>query len=311
MSEVNWKGVDLNLLLTFDAIIRFESVSEASKHLHLGQPATSYNLKRLRELIQDPLFERHGHRMLPTTRAREIAPKVAEILHIVTSDILPLDKFNALEFDGIFRIGLSDYAEQIYAPLLFDSLSHLAPKSKVIFKPADSAEHCVGLLENDEVDLCVGVFHSLPDHVFRNFLYQEKHLCMFDNSKVHASSPISLQEYLDTPQAIITANQELVSQVDVTLKKMQTKRNVVIGTTRYLTIRQMLKERTLLAVMAEMVGKVVVDDDGLTMCEPPIDIPDFNVDLIGLKRDINHPRLAWLMELMQDLIQKKVAEIRA
>lgn len=58
MAEVNWQRVDLNLLLTFDALFRYRSVSKAAESLHLGQPATSYNLKRLRELLSDPLFER-------------------------------------------------------------------------------------------------------------------------------------------------------------------------------------------------------------------------------------------------------------
>ena len=62
MSEINWRGVDLNLLLTFDAIMTFGSVSLAAKHLYLGQPATSYNLKRLRTLFNDELFERHGNK---------------------------------------------------------------------------------------------------------------------------------------------------------------------------------------------------------------------------------------------------------
>ena len=39
MSEINWRGVDLNLLLTFDAIKTLGSVSLAAKHLYIGQSA--------------------------------------------------------------------------------------------------------------------------------------------------------------------------------------------------------------------------------------------------------------------------------
>ncbi len=93
VKDLNWRGIDLNLLLTFDALFRLKSVSAASKELHLGQPATSYNLKRLRELLGDPLFERQGNKMQPTVRAHEIAPKVQTILSIFTQEVLPAEKF--------------------------------------------------------------------------------------------------------------------------------------------------------------------------------------------------------------------------
>lgn len=309
MDDINWRGIDLNLLLTFNALMQRGSVSLASKQLHIGQPATSYNLKRLRELLNDPLFERHGNKMLPTLRAKEIAPKVERILAIFTQDILPTETFEPCNYDGKFIIGVSDYAEQIFGPELFDRLQFSAPQSKVLFKPVDN-ENCVTLLEEQDCDLCIGVFNQLPSHVNTTFLYREKHLCTFDNQVINAPLPIPLDQYLATPQIIITANQQLTSQVDNTLEKMDVKRNVVLGTTRFLTIRRMLSGRNVLAVMAELVGRSELIDDQLTLCEPPIDIPDFDIEMVTLHRNSTHPRTQWLSTLVQTIIQKKVIELR-
>lgn len=309
VKDLNWRGIDLNLLLTFDALFRLKSVSAASKELHLGQPATSYNLKRLRELLGDPLFERQGNAMLPTIRAHEVAPKVQQILAIFTQDILPADKFESESYAGKFIIGVSDYAEQIFGPDIFDSLQQLAPQSKVLLKPVDSS-NCVTLLEEQDTDLCIGVFNELPNHLNTTFLYREKHLCTFDNRVLNTKLPIPLETYLDTPQMIITANQELTSQVDGTLEKMGVKRNVVLGTTRFLTIRRMLSGRNLLAVMAEMVGRSELIDDDLVLCEPPIAIPDFDINMVTLKRNASHPRIQFLTQLVQNLVQEKVRELR-
>ncbi|PTB34072.1 LysR substrate-binding domain-containing protein [Photobacterium phosphoreum] len=309
MKEINWRGIDLNLLLTFDALYRFKSVSAASKHLYLGQPATSYNLKRLRELLQDPLFERVGNKMLPTTRAQEVAPKVAMILAIFSQDILPSVVFEPQCYEGTFIIGVSDYAEQIFGPDLFDTLQQLAPYTKVIFKPVDS-ENCVDLLTAHNTDVCIGVFNNLPEDVLTTFLYREKHLCTFDNRVMQAQVPLDLTTYLNTPQMIVTANECLTTQVDKTLAKLGVKRNVVLGTTRFLTVRRMLLGRKMVAVMAEMVGRSDLIDDSLTLCVPPIDIPDFNIDMVTLKRDSHHPRIIWLSELITQLIQNKVNTLR-
>ncbi|GLO63270.1 LysR family transcriptional regulator [Vibrio sp. MACH09] len=310
MKELNWRGIDLNLLLTFDAIMRFESVSDASKHLNLGQPATSYNLKRLRELLNDPLFERVGHRMVPTHRAREIAPRIEHILTVFCEDVLPRKNFDFDAYNGTFKIGLTDYAEQIFGPDLFDLIQSLSPKSKIIFKPADS-QNSVQLLEKDEIDLCIGVFHDLPESISKTFLYREKHWCIFDNNKLNTQLPIPLDTYLATPQMIILADDTLVTKVDKTLENMNVQRNVVLGTTRFFTIRHMLHGRNLLAVTAEMVGRSDLFQDQLTLCPPPIDIPDFDVDMLKLKRDESHPRMVWLSEKVKTLVQSKVSKLKS
>lgn len=310
MNAVNWQRVDLNLLLTFDALFRYRSVSKAAESLHLGQPATSYNLKRLRELLSDPLFERDGNVMRPTARAYEIEPKITAIMTIVSQDILQSNTFAPEKFEGLFKVGFSDYAEQIFAPELFDQLQMLAPNAKILFRPVDANDY-LEALESQAVDLCIGVFTDLPNKVKSTILYRERHLCTFDNDVLQCELPISLEAYLDTPQMIVTASQELSTQVDKKLAQMKVKRNVVLGTTRFLTIRRMLTGRRVLAVMAEMVGKSSLIDDNLTLCEPPIDIPDFDIEMLCLKGDSQHPRIAWLSELVKQIVQEKVSMLRS
>jgi len=309
MAEINWQRVDMNLLLTFDALFRHRSVSKAADSLHLGQPATSYNLKRLRELLADPLFERDGNTMRPTMRAYEVEPKVRQIMTIFSQEIMKANDFEPEEFNGTFKIGLSDYAEQIFGPSLFDQLQSLAPKAKVLFKPIDGS-NCVAALESREIDLCIGVFSDLPSKVTSTFLYRERHLCTFDNQVLNCKLPIPLDTYLTTPQMIVTASQTLSTQVDRTLASLNVERNVVMGTTRFLTIRRMLTGRAVLAVMAEMVGKSDLIEDSLTMCAPPIEIPDFDIEMVGLRGDSFHPRITWLADLMKRTVTDIVARLR-
>lgn len=310
MNDINWRGVDLNLILTFDAMMRFRSVSAASQYLHLGQPATSYNLKRLRQLLNDPLFERQGNIMAPTCRATEIAPKITTILKLIREDILPKNKFIPTSFAGTFSIGLSDYTEQIFGPQLFDSIQQAAPKSKILFKSTDRTD-AEQLIEQNAIDIAIGVFPRLPTSLIRSFLYSERHVCMFDNQQMQVALPISLEDYLSTPQIIITGDRSLTTPVDMTLQDQGKKRNVVLGTTRFLTARHMLSKRRVLAVMAELVGKTAFTDDNITLCAPPIEIPDFTIDMISKKRDQSHPRMRWLTQRIKTQIQSKVSEMRA
>lgn len=309
MNKINWRGVDLNLLLTFDAIMTHGSVSAASASLCVGQPATSYNLKRLRTLLKDPLFERQGNKMQPTQRALELSPKVNTILAIIQDDILAPPKFVPADFADQVCIGLCDYSEQVFGPDIFDHLRAQSPQCKIIFQPvySDSVEQA---LEDHQVDVAIGVFNDQPASLKRTFLYRERHLCMFDNTQMQVKLPISLEDYLATPQMIITSNRELGTAVDITLNKMAQARNVVLGSTRFLMVKRMLAGRHLLAVVAEMVGRSELGDARLTLCEPPISIADFDIDMLTRKRDQSHPQMKWLNREIKSVIQAKVKQLQ-
>lgn len=54
----NIKGMDLNLLLAFNALYEERSVTRAADRLALTQPIVSGMLKRLRDLFSDELYIR-------------------------------------------------------------------------------------------------------------------------------------------------------------------------------------------------------------------------------------------------------------
>src|ERR1700747_3835580 len=63
------RSFDLNLLISFDALMEERSVTRAAARLRVRQPAMSHSLSVLRMLLQDELFVRDGAIMRPTARA--------------------------------------------------------------------------------------------------------------------------------------------------------------------------------------------------------------------------------------------------
>lgn len=80
--------LDLNLLVSLDALLTERSVTRASERLHLSQPALSASLSRLRTHFNDPILARRGntYELTPfamrlsehTTTALEAARRVFE-----------------------------------------------------------------------------------------------------------------------------------------------------------------------------------------------------------------------------------------
>lgn len=63
--------MDMDLILTLDALLRDQNITHAAARLGISQPAMSGRLARLRVLFGEPLFvpSPHGRGVLPTPRA--------------------------------------------------------------------------------------------------------------------------------------------------------------------------------------------------------------------------------------------------
>ena len=111
IQELDFRKVDLNLLVVFHAIGQERSVARAAQRLYLGPSAVSMSLRRLRELFHDELFVRSGSGMVPTARAEQLAPQVAELLEAARRLIHPGDAFEPARADRVFRLGASEACE--------------------------------------------------------------------------------------------------------------------------------------------------------------------------------------------------------
>src|SRR3989442_743635 len=68
--------LDLNLLVTLDALLAEGSVVRAAARKGITPPAMSHALARLREALGDPLLVRAGRGLVPTPRAVAMRPRV-------------------------------------------------------------------------------------------------------------------------------------------------------------------------------------------------------------------------------------------
>lgn len=115
---MRFKGLDLNLLVVFDALMNTRSVSRTAEHLNLSQPAISSALRRLREYFRDEILVSHGKRMFPTPYAESLLPQVKDSLRVVEGLIATSAGFDPAESSRTFRICSSDYfVVAVLAPL--------------------------------------------------------------------------------------------------------------------------------------------------------------------------------------------------
>ena len=306
MNEINWKAVDLNLLVVFRTLMETKSVSLAADRLFVGQSAMSHSLSRLRELLNDPLFERQGHKMIPTAKAIQLYPMIDKVLQTITGDILKTDTFEASEFSGTFKIGMTDYAELLFAADIFDAIHQLAPKAQLCFTTVDKANY-QDRFDSEPLDLVIGSMKPEQKDLQYQKLYTEKHVCMWDGNRHQFKTPITLDDYLSLPHALVSPDGSLKTGVDKQLSALGAERAVSVASKHFLTIRHLMKKRDLICVVPELMAQLDLFSEQLVHSEPPIEVGEFDIQLIWQTRNKENKRYQWLKELLIQTIEKSVS----
>src|SRR3981081_4343294 len=103
------RSVDLNLLVTFEAVLTDRSVSAAAERLGVTQSAVSHALRRLRAVFHDQLRGRGPAGMEPTPRALQIAEVVTEALGQIEQVISEQRGFDPGSSERSFTVRVDDY----------------------------------------------------------------------------------------------------------------------------------------------------------------------------------------------------------
>src|SRR5256714_11480417 len=131
---MNLNSLDLNLLVALDALLREASVSRAAMRIGLSQRAASHALRRLRDVIGDPLLVRTGARMELTPRAQALRAPLAQALDQVRS-LFIADEFDAARSERQFRLMMPDLAVELLMPPLMAKITKAAPNVRIDVVP--------------------------------------------------------------------------------------------------------------------------------------------------------------------------------
>ncbi|KZN47226.1 LysR family transcriptional regulator [Pseudoalteromonas luteoviolacea] len=300
-SDFQWRNIDLNLLVAFAYLYRYESVSIAAEKSCVSQSAMSHSLARLRRLFDDVLFERQGHKMVPTEHAHVLAPTVNQILDSVTHDLLTTATFEPKEYRGVCRIGLTDYAEVIFAPLIYDAIRQQAPYAQVSFLNVNRSNY-IALAEQEKLDVIIGSMPELHHSFHRACLYTERHVCVADPEMIDVENGLSIEQFSNIEHALVSPDGQLSTQVDKTLKNIGLSRKVTVATRNFLTVQFLLKQRRLIAIVPQKMAEIACYNNGLKYFSPPITVADFDISMLWFSRKEREDKNNWLRQLIQDAI---------
>ena len=162
--ESKLANLDLNLLVSLDALLAERSVSRAAERLGLSQPSLSASLARLRRHFRDELLARIGNRYELTPLAAQLAEQTTGALAAVARVFASEPDFDPATSEREFTVLISDYAITVLGPALAALLQqapHVRLRLDQIAVPAvdDAAQ---ALRDVDAMVLPHGILSDLP-----------------------------------------------------------------------------------------------------------------------------------------------------
>lgn len=278
--------------------MREGSVSRAAERLHLGQPAVSAALARLRELFNDPLFVRTRSGMQPTSRAVELASRIAPTLQSMHETLFDGPRFDPATSERTFVLGMPDWVELWLAPLLFAELRRHAPLMRLSIVNTDPFK-AAAMLERGEMDMAVSPTQQTPPSwAKRTVLRTTGFVCVYKAAATEQSSKLSLQDYLERTHLLVSYRGAFESSADDWLAQNGERRRVVFATTRFEVLPSLLQDDTTITTVPEPIARRWGSTTDLHISECPVPFPQSDVSAVWLAARDSEEALQWLLSLL-------------
>ena len=300
---IDLSAIDLNLLVAFEALYAEQSVTAAAQRIHVGQPAMSAALGRLRSLFADDLFVRVGREMKPTAKAEAIAPQVATALNAIRSALNAPQVFDPASSQMVFTLATSDYFASLILPKLLTLLKEQAPHVDLRLITVEK-ESFVELLEQNVIDLALGTFANLPSHILVENLLFERFLgvCRLGHPALQ-NNQMSLKDFVAFPHALFTLRRDAVGIVDQKLAEQGLQRRIALTVPYWFALPTAIAASDLLAAIPSCLEHHFTKYYPLQCFELPLALPTWSVAMTWSKLNDRDPANLWLRSTIQAVSQ--------
>jgi DNA-binding transcriptional LysR family regulator len=293
---VNLRSVDLNLLVTFEAVLAERSVSGAAERLGLTQSAVSHALRRLREMFGDQLVVRGPRGMEPTPRALQIAEAVSQALAQIEQVLDEQQQFDPRTSERHFTLRVSEYVAPFLLPALCSRVRREAPH--LTLRVAHFNANDAGGVDPDDIHVRMASAAAPPAGSAGVRLLEDEFVVLMGRNHPQAGQPITLERYLGLPHVKVAAAALGTNMIDDALAHRGLRRNVALSVPSWFEMRGVIASTDLVAAMPRRWAGEPAFSEGCVWQPLPLEEVTFAVDLRWRVRDARDPGHRWLCRLI-------------
>lgn len=287
-------GIDANLLISLDALLREASVTKAARRVGLTQSAMSHALGRLREHLGDPLLVRAGRQMVLTAKAEALAPRVAHLVEEMSRVFAPDEGFEPAALTRTFSLRTTDHILFVLMPELDALLNREAPLVDLVV--TSLTEPGIEILRHGQTDLAVGVYSDLPSDVRSQGLFTDRFVCLVRRDHPVVRSGLGLSQYSAMPHVLVAPRGTPGGIVDQVLAEHGVRRRVARAVPHFLVAPFLVARSDAVVTMSERLAQRIAPVLDLAMLEPPVALPHYTLAMVWHERQDADPAHRWLRD---------------
>ena len=291
--------MDLNLLVTLEALLAEQNVTKAANRLHLSQPAVSAQLSRLRDLFDDPLLIPAQRGMTPTAKALELRDPLRHALDQVRAALAEHRHFDPGNAKLTVAIACTDYLQAVVARPLAVALRKEAPGVRIALRHLDPLQLEAQMVRGD-VDLALMTPEHGPGSLRARRLFDERYVLIGRKRHPGLRRGLTAEEFARLDHVIVSLRGgDFTTPVDDGLAALGYQRNVVLSAASFLIVPEIVSHSNFVALVPE---RLVRDRrDELKIVECPFPVPGFTVSMLWHERNHGHSGQRWVRETVMEV----------
>lgn len=267
---MNIGGIDLNLMLALDALLREANVTRAAERLNLTQPTLSASLARLRKHFDDELLRRNGNQLELTPLAVRLRPLAEEATASARRLFGAHMNIDPRVSTRRFTIVSSDYGLNVLGAPWSALISEAAPGMRLAFTNIEAERFDPPETRMRDVDGILAPQGLLPSHIPHLDVVEDRWVVVADAGNRQLGPAPSLEELraaswvtaLEGPRRIPSGMQRrewaaMASRIAVSVNAFSAIIPCVRGTSR-------------IALMQERLVRALDPAGQLRIIEPPL-----------------------------------------
>ncbi|MEN3213896.1 LysR substrate-binding domain-containing protein [Methylorubrum populi] len=182
-------------------------------------------------------------------------------------------------------------------PRLLSLVASEAPNVRIVLQSLDYGQ-VLPNIDADRIDIAVGVFDSGQMHHKVRPLYRDGYLCLFNETLLKVSAPLSLDDYLRHPHVMTTLNGTGPGVVDEALTRIGRQRRLLATTPRFATVPFLVQASPVLTTMVAALATRFAGMMNLATSPVPVELMDFTVSMLWHSSYDHDPAHRWLRDLL-------------
>jgi len=290
-------NLDLNLLVTLDALLRERNLTRAAAQVGVSQPAVSAALARLRRHFGDPLLDRVGNRYELTPLAAQLASLSGPALAGVRRVFEKTPDFDPARMEREFTVVTSDYAATVLGPIVARRLAAEAPGARLRLQQTtpQAVDHATETLRSaDGMILPHGFLLDVP----HTELYQDRWVCIVSADNPAVGDRLTLDQLGELPWVVLFNLPTAFAPAAQQLRTIGIEPRVEVVVDGFLPMPYLVAGTNRVALIQERLARQVADATGVRVMPCPFEVLPLVEAFWWHPMFRNDPAHGWLRRLL-------------